>query len=99
MKAGLVLLATVAVALAVSQGRVGAQSAEVLTTGVVVNVAAASSGQLESFSISDSEGRVVRFTVQAGASPTEYGLENQAGDRWTSDQAQEPVEAVRRPGP
>ena len=69
MKAGLVLIVMVVLASAVSQGRVGAQSVEVLTTGVVVNVAAASSGQLESFSISDSQGRVVRFTVQVGAPP------------------------------
>jgi CcmD family protein len=65
-------------------------------TGVVVSFTTDTSGGLASFDISDASGNRHTFTVRGGATPTEYGLENQAGDRWVSNQADEPVEAVRR---
>lgn len=73
-----------------------AQSADQVIDGVVTGYKAAESGELQSFTIVDAKGGTLEFKVQAGAQATAYGLENQAGDRWVSDQARNPVEAVRR---
>jgi CcmD family protein len=73
-----------------------AQSGDRVLDGVVAAVTADSAGALTGFRLLRSDGSVVDLRVQGGAEPTRYGLENQAGDRWTSDQAAEPVEAARR---
>ena len=73
-----------------------AQSASQVTDGVVTGYKAAESGELQSFTIVNAKGETLEFKVQDGAQATTYGLENQAGDRWVSDQAKDPVEAVRR---
>ncbi len=87
-----------AVAALVTASTVGAnaQAGGPPVSGVVVAIASSEAGELESFKITDAAGATHEFRVQGGASPTAYGLENQAGDRWTSDQAKDPVEAARR---
>lgn len=73
-------------------GVASAQSGTV-TSGIVVGIETDADGRLTRFAVSDSSGTVTTFEV---SDTTGYGLENQAGDRWVSTQAEEPVEAVRR---
>ena len=68
-----------------------AQDASVLS-GIVVGVEVDDNGNLTRFALSDSSGVVTTFELSAG---TQYGLENQAGDRWVSTQGDEPSEAAR----
>ncbi|MBT4125594.1 MAG: CcmD family protein [Chloroflexi bacterium] len=62
-------------------------------SGIVVGVETDDNGNLTRFAVSDSTGTVTTFTIFDG---TEYGLENQAGDRWVSTQGEEPSESARR---
>jgi CcmD family protein len=80
----------------VTGGMAFAQSGTETVDGVVAGVMTSSSGELESFKLLDASGNVREFRVQGGADATEYGLENQAGDRWVATQAGEPIEAARR---
>ena len=68
-------------------------NSDLILNGILVGVATAAEERLTKFAISDSSGVVTTFEV---ASTTEYGLENQAGDRWVSNQLDDPVEAARR---
>ena len=70
-----------------------AQSGSELISGVVIGVDTNEAGELERFALTDSGGNDIVFTVNDS---TEFGLENQAGDRWVATQGAEPVEAVRR---
>ncbi|MSQ08872.1 MAG: CcmD family protein [Dehalococcoidia bacterium] len=73
-----------------------AQSASEVFDGVITGYTTAGTGELQSFTMVNAKGQMLEFKVQAGAQTTAYGLENQAGDRWVSDQSKDPVEAVRR---
>lgn len=70
-----------------------AQEGRTITNGIVIGVQADSDGRLVRFAISDSSGTDIGYTVEDS---TEYGLESQAGDRWVSTQAEDPVEVVNR---
>ena len=61
--------------------------------GIVVGVETDDAGALTRFAVSDSTGTIHTFTIFKG---TEYGLENQAGDRWVSTQESAPSESARR---
>ena len=61
--------------------------------GIVVGVETDDAGALIRFAVADSSGTIHTFTIFNG---TEYGLENQAGDRWVSMQEEDPSEAARR---
>ena len=91
-----VALAVAALVSAAAPAALPAKSDGEVVDGVVTGYKAAESGELQSFTIVNSKGETLEFTVQSGAEATAYGLENQAGDRWVSDQAKDPVEAVRR---
>ena len=93
-RAALVALAAIAAA-AITSTPANAQDSAIVT-GVIAGISRDQSGALESFQLLDAQGQVRAFTVRGGDTPTEYGLENQAGDRWVSNQAEEPVEAARR---
>jgi CcmD family protein len=67
--------------------------ADGVISGIVVGIDTDSDGRLTRFAVTDSNGTVTTFEV---SDATEYGLENQAGDRWVSTQGEEPVEVVRR---
>ncbi|HIF72246.1 MAG TPA: CcmD family protein [Dehalococcoidia bacterium] len=83
----------VALSLSIVQTNVSsAQDASVLS-GIVVGVETDENGNLTRFAVSDSSGEVTTFELSAD---TQYGLENQAGDRWVSNQGDEPSEAARR---
>jgi CcmD family protein len=86
----------VATILALPASPAFAQQGDRIIDGVITGVTASQAGELVSFKLVDSAGQDVELKVQGGAQPTAYGLENQAGDRWISDQAREPVEAARR---
>ena len=83
------LVATLVAAGAVTAA---AQPAD-LVSGVITAVDQNDAGELLTFSIVDNQGVVHQFEVSGN---TEYGLENQAGDRWTASHADEPVAAAER---
>ena len=61
-------------------------------SGIIVGVETDDSGNLTRFALSDSTGSVTTFELSAD---TQFGLENQAGDRWVSSQGEDPSEAAR----
>ena len=63
-----------------------------LLSGIIVGVETDENGNLTRFALSDSTGTVTAFEL---SSDTQFGLENQAGDRWVSSQGEEPSEAAR----
>ena len=85
------LLAVIAASTIISD-TASAQTNTVIS-GIVVGIDTDGEGRLTRFAVSDSSGTVTTFEV---SDATEYGLENQAGDRWVSTQGEEPVEVVRR---
>lgn len=93
MKRPVIILALVAMLVSAGTVTAAAQGESGLVSGVVVAVNRDDGGGLVSFSIMDSEGNTHEFDVTG---ETEYGLENQAGDRWTATHADEPVAAAER---
>jgi CcmD family protein len=87
------LAMTLALAVSVSLTQISAAEQAPPVNGIVVGVETDDDGSLTRFAVSDSTGTVHTFTIFKG---TEYGLENQAGDRWISTQEEEPTEAARR---
>ena len=87
-----VVLGLAATLVAAGTVTAAAQSAD-LVSGVITAVEQNDAGELVSFSIVDNEGGVHQFGVSG---TTEYGLENQAGDRWTASHADGPVESAER---
>ncbi len=73
-----------------------AQSPGRIVTGVVTSIETDQNGVLVSFRIVNGDGEVVEAKVFPQSPNTAYGLENQVGDRWVSDQASEPNEAASR---
>jgi CcmD family protein len=74
-------------------GSVSAQDGSEIKSGIVVGVEADAGGALSRFAVADQAGQVTEYTVEGS---TEYGLENQAGDRWVSTQSSDPSGAVSR---
>ena len=68
-------------------------SEESILNGIVVGVETDSNGQLIRLAVSDSSGQI---TTLEFSPKTQFGLENQAGDRWISSLAENPSEAARR---
>ena len=92
MRRPVICLALVATLVAAGAVTAAAQSTS-LISGVITAVEQDDAGELVSFSIVDNEGGVHQFGVSGN---TEYGLENQAGDRWTATHEDGPVEAAQR---
>ena len=92
MRRSIVVLMLVGGLAVASIATVAAQSAN-LVSGVVTGVEQNDAGELVSFSVVDNEGESHSFQV---STDTEYGLENQAGDRWTATHADAPVAAAER---
>ena len=74
---------------------VSAQSSTI-STGVVTEVETTDDGALSGFSILVGDGSVSRFNVSSSNPNTSFGLENRVGERWVSDLAANPREAVSR---
>jgi CcmD family protein len=91
-----VALITALALMAATPGAAFAQSAGEPVDGIITEVATGPSGELQSFKLIDAAGNAHEYRVTGGNIPTQYGLENQAGDRWVSDQARDPAEAARR---
>lgn len=89
------VIAALLVAIAGTTLLTGTASAQSGTTisGIVVGIDTDADGRLTKFAIADSSGTITTFEV---SDATEYGLENQAGDRWVSTQGEGPVEVARR---
>jgi len=75
-----------------NQSAAQAKDEEVLS-GVVVGVDTDDNGNLTRLAVSDSSGQITTFEFSP---KTQFGLENQAGDRWISSLAENPSEAARR---
>ena len=89
-----VLMAVVAATLlAVPGATVSAQEGDTVTSGVIVGVDTGDGQDLVRFALTDQGGNITEFTVQPS---TEFGLENQAGERWVSTQGEAPAEAARQ---
>lgn len=95
---GAVIVATVGIAvLAIGNNDdANAQSVSGVHTGVVTEIETDEQGRLASFSIVNSSGEMLIIMVSDNSPNTEYGLENNAGDRWVADHASSAVEAVSR---
>ncbi len=89
-------LITALALIAAPTGAAFAQSGGQLVDGIITSITTGPSGELQSFKLVDAAGNVHEFRVTGGNIPTQYGLENQAGDRWVSDQAKDPAGAARR---
>lgn len=89
-------LITALALMAAPTGAAFAQSGGQPVDGIITSVTIGPSGELQSFKLVDAAGNTHEFRVTGGNIPTQYGLENQAGDRWVSDQARDPVESARR---
>lgn len=66
---------------------------DTVLSGIVVGVEIDESGNLTRFAVSDSSGIITTLEL---SDTTQFGLENQVGDRWVSSQGEEPTEAARR---
>ena len=64
-----------------------------ISTGVIIGVEIDPTGGLSAFTISNENGELLRFGVSA---ETQFGLEDQVGDRWTAILSEAPQEAARR---
>ncbi|MEX0762721.1 MAG: CcmD family protein [Dehalococcoidia bacterium] len=73
-----------------------AQEGVRVADGIIAGVTANEAGELESFALLNAEGDIIEVEVRGGETPTQYGLESQAGDRWVSNQAENPVESAQR---
>ena len=87
MRRLVILMGFVATLVAANVVSVAAQDGE-LFSGVITGVEQNDVGELVSFSIVDNHGEAHEFG--------EYGLENQAGDRWVALHVNEPVAAADR---
>jgi CcmD family protein len=92
MRRLVILMGFVATLVAANVVSVAAQDGE-LFSGVITGVEQNDAGELVSFSIVDNHGEAHEFSV---SDDTEYGLENQAGDRWVALHVNEPVAAAER---
>ena len=63
-----------------------ADSHDDLISGVINAISADDDGHLEGILLMTNDGQFVNIDVKSGDSPTEYGLENIAGDRWVGNQ-------------
>lgn len=88
----LAMIVALGVLTALSQSTLAQSNGETVLSGVVVGVDTDGDGNLTRLAVSDSSGQV---TTLEFASTTEFGLENQAGDRWVSTFGEDPAEAAR----
>jgi CcmD family protein len=89
----LAMIVALGVSAALSQSTFAQSNDKTVLSGVVVGVDTDADGNLTRLAVSDSSGQV---TTLEFASTTEFGLENQAGDRWVSTFGEDPNEAARR---
>ena len=92
MRHPIIVLGLVATLLAANVVTAAAHT-EDLFTGVVTEIERNDAGELVSFSIVDNIGEIHEFQVSGD---TEYGLENQAGDRWVATHKDQPAVAAER---
>jgi CcmD family protein len=85
--------AIVALSIFIAFTQTSSAAGESPISGIVVGVETDDNGNLTRFAVTDSTGTVTTFTI---SDDTEFGLENQAGDRWVSTQDEEPSESARR---
>ncbi|MBG82802.1 MAG: hypothetical protein CL791_05785 [Chloroflexi bacterium] len=76
-----------------SEVSIAKASEESILSGIVVGVETDSNGKLIRLAVSDSSGQITTFEFSP---KTQFGLENEAGDRWISSLAENPSEAARR---
>lgn len=93
LRIALTLLAVVSFSTVLSQTATAQAQDRTVLSGIVVGVETDDTGAVTRFAVSDSSGNVTTLEL---SDSTQYGLENQAGDRWVSSHGDDPVEAARR---
>ena len=59
---------------------------EELVSGVINAISIDDNGNVEGILIIKNDGEFVNIDIKSGENPTEFGLENIAGDRWIGNQ-------------
>ena len=68
-----------------------------LVSGVINAISVDEDGQLEGILLMTSDGQFLNIDIKSGENPTEYGLDNIAGERWTGNQNDDSKEVVLKP--
>ena len=92
----LAAVAAAALLVAVPAAALAQEPADGLIHGVVIAVEVDEQLELASFTVVDGAGLSFKIEARGGSFPTEYGLEDSAGERWVSDQAAGAAEAATR---
>ena len=65
-----------------------------LVSGVINAISVDEDGQLEGILLMTSDGQFLNIDIKSGENPTEFGLDNIAGERWTGNQNDDSKEVV-----
>ena len=85
---------SIGISLLIPMSAIAQEPADGLIHGVVISVTTNDNNELVSFSVVNASGDIYDLKVRAEASPTEYGLENRTGERWSSNQSNGAKEAA-----
>jgi len=67
-----------------------------LVSGVINAISVDENNQLNGILLMTSDGQFLNIDVQSGENPTEFGLDNIAGERWTGNQNDDSIEVVSK---
>ena len=65
-----------------------------LVSGVINAISVDEDAQLEGILLMTSDGQFLNINIKSGENPTEFGLDNIAGERWTGNQNDDSKEVV-----
>ena len=65
-----------------------------LVSGVINALSVDEDGQLDGILLMTSDGQFLNIDIKSGENPTEFGLDNIAGERWTGNQNDDSKEVV-----
>ena len=65
-----------------------------LVSGVINAISVDEDAQLEGILLMTSDGQFLNIDIKSGENPTEFGLDNIAGERWTGNQNDDSKEVV-----
>ena len=85
---------SIGISLLIPMSAIAQEPADGLIHGIVIDVTTNENNELVSFSVVSASGDIYDLEVREGASPTEYGLENKTGERWSSNQSSGAKEAA-----
>ena len=80
------LLSILLVVFLTHPSQIFADEHEELVSGVINAISLDDKGNVEGILIMKNDGEFLNIDIKSGENPTEFGLENIAGDRWTGNQ-------------